>query len=89
MGHAGDPLGFAVGGGNVPGRDTTGLVRYLLENGADPNKIHPPHFDVPGYFLYQASKREGVEKVELLLKHGAQISGSGAVQHAVEYGRLN
>jgi hypothetical protein len=88
MGHAGDPLGFAVGGSNLPDRDTTPLLRYLLENGANPNKVRSPHFDVPGYYLYLASKREGVEKVELLLKHGACISGSGAVQQAAKYGRL-
>jgi hypothetical protein len=71
MGHTGDPLGYALGGSNPADRDTTHLVRYLLENGADPNKVRSPHSEAPGYYSYPSSKQEGVEKGELLLNYGA------------------
>jgi ankyrin repeat protein len=94
MGHAGDPLSYAVGGHlreaqSLPHRGTIGLARFLLEHGADPNKIQFPQFESPGYYLFVACQRADVEVVRLLLEHGAQIEGSGAAQVAAAKGRID
>ncbi|KAF2420738.1 hypothetical protein EJ08DRAFT_528401 [Tothia fuscella] len=55
MGLAGDPLCYAVAGRNsesIPTSGTLELARYLLDSGADPNRIMQPHFESPGYYLH-------------------------------------
>lgn len=86
MSHAGFPLSHAVGGHlrevqSLPHTRTIGLTRFLLEHGADPNQIMFPD-NAPGHYLFVACQRANVEVVRLLLEHGAQIQGSGAVQVA-------
>ena len=94
MSHAGDPLSYAIGGHmreaqSLPHQGTVGLVRFLLEHGTDPNKIQFPEFETSGYYLFIACQRANVEVVRLLLKHGAQIEGSGAAQVAAARGHID
>ncbi|KAH7379493.1 hypothetical protein BKA66DRAFT_377789, partial [Pyrenochaeta sp. MPI-SDFR-AT-0127] len=92
MDHNGTPLEQAVcGSRNAPHytSDLVPLVKFLLENGADPNRISSPYYNGPGVYLEGATRRSPLEIIELLLKHGAEISQSGAIQQAAERGRID
>jgi ankyrin repeat protein len=69
--------------------ERTLLIRFLLENGADPNRVSPPHSKGPGVYLQNACGHASLEVVELLLQHGAQIRQSGAMDEAGEKGRID
>jgi ankyrin repeat protein len=88
MGLVGTPLGQAIGGSNslpLYTGERAPLVQFLLEHGADPNRmIHPT-----GTYLQNAVIRASVEIIELLLQHGAKIAQSGAMHEAAERGRLD
>ncbi|ORY03130.1 ankyrin repeat-containing domain protein [Clohesyomyces aquaticus] len=91
MGHSGTPLSQAVAGNrNAPlySADRTPLVRFLLEGGADPNRIQAP-YDAPGAYLQDAVRRSSLEVIELLLQHGARIEQSSAMHRAAEKGRID
>jgi hypothetical protein len=95
LGHCGDPLVQAIVGPYAdPAKDTSPedrvpVVQYLLEHGADPN-ASACSFTKPGYHLYTATSRnKPVEMIRLLLEHGAQVPGSGAVVAAAEHGRVD
>lgn len=95
FGISGDSLSQAVCGPSGAARHNTSpearisLVKYLLEEGANPN-AHACQFTRPGFHLYSAIERQKpLEMVRLLLDHGAQIAGSGAVVAAAEAGRLD
>jgi ankyrin repeat protein len=92
MGHPGTPLSQAVDGSRNAPRytaDRTALVRFLLDNGANPNQLHSPDNNSPGTYLRSAVQRSSLEVIELLIQHGAQISQSGAMHAAAENGRIN
>lgn len=89
MGHIGTPLGQTVSGTRNAPRytaDRAALVRFLLENGANPNQRQGPDFDDPGTCLQNAVHRSTLDVVELLIQHGAQIEQSGAMHKAAETG---
>lgn len=59
------------------------MVKFLLENGADPNKFRPTF----RYPLLDAVRTGNLELVDLLLEHGADISyESGEIFHWAVYG---
>jgi hypothetical protein len=92
MGHPGTPLSQAVNGNrNVPRytADRTALVRFLLDNGANPNQVQGPDRNGPGTCLRTAVQRSSLEVIELLIQHGAQIEQSGAMHQAAENGRID
>ncbi|OAK97717.1 ankyrin [Phaeosphaeriaceae sp. SRC1lsM3a] len=92
MGHVGTALGQAVSGTRNAPRytsDRLDLVRFLLENGADPDQPHGPDRERPGTDLRCAVERSSIEVVELLIQHGAQIEQSGAMHRAAEKGRID
>ena len=80
FGHTGDPITVAVSSSNIP------VLSFLLDKGADPNA---------GRYLSRwspinlAAQGSSEEIILLLLKHGAQASGSNALQNAVTTGRLD
>ncbi|KAF2873371.1 hypothetical protein BDV95DRAFT_470112, partial [Massariosphaeria phaeospora] len=93
MGHLGTPLFQAIVGGsrsNAPNysADRAPIVRFLLEHGADPNRVIT-HYDAPGVYLETAIERASLAVVELLLQHGAQIEQSGSMHKAAESGRID
>jgi len=94
MSLAGDPLAYAVGGHfreaqSLPHKGTVGLAQFLLEHGAEPNRVVFPQFNTPGYYLFVACRRADLQIVQLLLQHGAQIEGSGAIQIAAAKSRID
>lgn len=92
LGHSGTLLGQAVSGSrNAPQytADRVELVRYLLDNGANPNQMHGPDHEKPGTILRTAVERSTAEVIELLIQHGAQIKQSGAMHKAAEKGRID
>jgi ankyrin repeat protein len=65
-------------------------MKYLLEHGADPNRMTRWHYTA----LHQAVRRDnGIEKIEMLLAHGADptlkngLDGKSAVSIATRRGR--
>ncbi len=80
FGHTGDPITIAVSSSNVP------VLAFLLEKGADPNAGRYLSRWSPIALAAQGSS-EGI--IPLLMKHGAQTSGSNALQNAVTAGRLD
>jgi ankyrin repeat protein len=65
-------------------------MKYLLEHGADPNRMTRWHYTA----LHQAVRRDnGIEKIEMLLVHGADptlkngLDGKSAVEIAARRGR--
>lgn len=80
FGHTGDPITVAVDSNNVA------VLSFLLAKGADPNA---------GRYLSRwspitlAATRSSVEAIQLLIKFGAEIPGSNAVQYAAGYGQLD
>jgi ankyrin repeat protein len=87
MGHVGTPLAQAISGGKVAplyGGERSTLMEFLLENGADPNRMCGP----PLTCLEQAVQYENLENVKMLLKHSARIAQSGAMHAAVQRSRL-
>jgi ankyrin repeat protein len=88
MGHVGTPLTQSIGGGrNAPrysGERET-LLQFLLENGADPNRITGQPFT----YLTKAVQHASLKSIELLIKHGARVEQSGAMHTAAEDGRLD
>lgn len=92
MGLLGTPLSQAVSGSRNAPRytaDRIDLVRYLLENSADPNQMHDPDHDRPGTILRTAVQRSSLEVIKLLIQHGAQMEQSGAMHKAAENGRID
>jgi ankyrin repeat protein len=87
LGHCGTPLSRAVGrlSRNFRGYSDirTPLVAYLLQNGADANgsPYHRP--------LKIASSYGSINTSDLLLAHGASITGVGALYCAAKYGRID
>ena len=95
LGYSGDPLARAIIGNFLGLNDDTNpetripLVRYLLENGADPNQP-VCSFTKPGFHLYTATlRRKPLEMIRLLLAHGAQVKGTGAAVAAAGRGRID
>lgn len=80
FGHTGDPITVAVQTNNVP------VLNFLLCHGADPNagrylsKLSP---------IALAATCSSEEVISLLVKNGAQVSGSNALQSAITAGRLD
>jgi hypothetical protein len=92
LGHPGTPLSQALAGHrNKPLYigDRTPLIRYLLENGADPNWVFGAYYVGPGHHLHEATRHSSLEVVELLLKHGAVMRQSGAFHLAAEKARID
>jgi hypothetical protein len=91
MSHAGTPLTQAIIGrmkAPLYTSERTLLTRFLLKNGADPNRVSPPHSKGPGVYLQNACGHASLEVVELPLQHGAQIRQSRAMYEAGEKGRI-
>lgn len=80
LSHCGDALGHAVLADNFP------LASFILdEAGRDPNQsqlAYRPPIEFAAYF-------GRYEMVELLLKHGAQINGTGALYKAMQSGSVD
>ncbi|KAK2802249.1 hypothetical protein FQN50_007430 [Emmonsiellopsis sp. PD_5] len=74
----GDILGVVAPEGNYE------WTRFCLENGADPNLNKVDGFKS---VLAAAAERSTTEMVALLIEHGAQLNGSGALILAAEAGR--
>ena len=80
FGHTGDPVTVAVSTNNIE------VLSFLLDKGADVNA---------GRYLSKwspialAAKCSTEEIITALVHHGAQVSGSNALQHAAYYGRLD
>ena len=80
FGHTGDPVTVAVSTNNID------VLSFLLGKGADVNA---------GRYLSRwspialAAKCSTEELITALVHHGAQVSGSNALQHAAYYGRLD
>ncbi|KAF2679186.1 ankyrin [Lentithecium fluviatile CBS 122367] len=90
--HLGAELfGIACSGGpnheDIPRRKYLGLLQHLLEAGADPNQ--KTHRQRPGHLLRMACFHASCDIVECLLRHGAEIKGSGAMCEASYYGRID
>ncbi|KAE8372707.1 ankyrin repeat-containing domain protein [Aspergillus bertholletiae] len=66
--------------------DNPKFVDYLLEHGADPNK-NPLGDSFPALSL--AVQDNQIEMVEMLIRHGAQVNGMGALGAAAKYRRFN
>jgi ankyrin repeat protein len=87
LGHGGTPLSEAIRTFNHDLRGysdlRTPLVAFLLQNGADPSgRRHDRH-------LYTASSHGSINKVDLLLAHGATIAGVGVAYSAAKGGRIH
>ena len=78
FGHTGDPVTVAVSTSNVP------VLSFLLEKGANPNAGRHLSRWSP---INLAARGSSPEIIPLLTKHGAQTSGSNALQNAVKTGR--
>ncbi|MCJ1371547.1 Ankyrin repeat domain-containing protein 44 [Loxospora ochrophaea] len=79
FGHVGDPITVAVSTSNIS------VLSFLLDKKADPNV---------GRWLSRwspialAATCSSAEIISALVRYGAQISGSNALQNAARYGRL-
>ncbi len=82
LGHMCNPLTQALL------KDLFPHTQYLLEHGVDPN-TRCAGYRAHGYYLRHAAKKLPLEYTSLLLKYGAIVSESGAMQMAVEKGRLD
>ncbi len=79
FGFAGGPLSWV--GDDVP------LAAYLLEHGANPNNEVQSGTYQP-LALAARNANDNPEMIELFIRHGAQIDGSGALLVAAAYGNL-
>ena len=83
MGHIIDPLSYSIAKRQVE------LVKFLLDNGVDPNKACAA-YKGPGHYLRTSVRRStNLEDLEALLQHGAQIKHSGAIREAALLGRVD
>ena len=82
MGHLGNPLAYAVV------KDQIQLTKFLLDEGADPNRRCLAHAG-SGHYLRQSVKSSSSEIIKTLLQHGARIQFSGAIQEAAKLGRVD
>lgn len=82
LGHLGDPLAQALH------KQKFDHASYLLSHGADPNNRCAGH-EGPGYHLRISAQKLPLEYTTLLLQHGALVTQSGAIQQAVEKGRVD
>jgi hypothetical protein len=92
MGHPGVPLTQSIGGSRNTLKftsDRTPLVRFLLENGANPNSESTTTYRGVRSHLDAAIRDSSLEEVELLLKHGAHVEQSSAIHRAAETGRID
>jgi hypothetical protein len=92
LGHDNRPLTYAIRGGRSGAKyagERAPLVQFLLENGADPNRVDIAYYKGPGVYLEDAVRCASLEIIKLLLKHGAQIEQSGAMQQAAQLGRID
>lgn len=64
-------------------------ARLLLERGADPNNLGPVDGQTTALAGASGGWHANISMVELLLKYGAQIQGSGALKAAVAKGKLD
>ena len=80
FGHTGDPVTVAVSSNNIE------VLSLLLDKGADVNAGRYLSRWSPIAF---AAKCSTEKIITALVHHGAQISGSNALQHAAYYGRLD
>lgn len=62
------------------------FVRWLLEHGADPNS---GHLLVAASAMTAAAEQGDINLAELLLKHDAKVSDTGALPGAADRGRAN
>lgn len=82
LGHAGDPLSQFLH------RKKFDHESYFLTHGADPNG-QCNGYTGPGYHLRLSAQKLPLAFTKLLLKHGALVPQSGAIQVAAEKGRLD
>ena len=82
MGHLGNPLAYAVV------KDHIQLTKFLLDEGADPNRRCLAHTG-SGHYLRQSVKSSSLEIIKILLQHGARIQLSGAIREAARLGRVD
>lgn len=83
MGHINDPLSYSIAKRKVE------LVKFLLDNGVDPN-LACAAYRGPGYYLRMSvSISTNLVDTEALLQHGAQIKHSGAIREAAGSGRVD
>lgn len=75
-------LGFVAG---TRGQGKHALVEYILRKGADPNQT--VECQGMGKVLACAAGYTGLDMVKLLLGHGAELNGSGALVLAAQEGR--
>jgi ankyrin repeat protein len=62
---------------------------FPFDHGADPNRVDIAYYKAPDVYLEDAVRCASLEIIKLLLKHGAQIEQSGAIQQAAQIGRLD
>jgi hypothetical protein len=79
LGNLGDPLAQALHNQKL------NHAVYLLNHGADPNNRCAGH-QGPVYHLRVVARKLRREYITLLLRHGALVSQSGAIQEAAERG---
>lgn len=65
--------------GAISHAQDAGLVRWLLEHGANPNDNES---------LYHATEQTDLTSLELLLAHGAVVEGSNAFFRAMDFGNV-
>jgi ankyrin repeat protein len=82
MGLLNDPLSYSIAHRKAE------LVKFLLDNGADPN-LRCTSYRGPGYYLRESViTSTNLVDTEALLQHGAQIKHSGAIREAAKSGRV-
>lgn len=83
MGYVGDPLSYSIA------QQQAKLARFLLDNGADPNRRCCAHTGPGHYLRFSVIMSRDLEAMQALLEHGAQVKRSGAVQAAAKLGHLD
>ncbi|KAF2128052.1 hypothetical protein P153DRAFT_264705, partial [Dothidotthia symphoricarpi CBS 119687] len=92
MSHNGTPLSLAIGRNRYSPRsisERASFVRFLLENGANPDRIPSPYYCGSRLYLEDAARQSSLEVIELFLQHGAQLEQSRAMHGAAERGRID
>jgi hypothetical protein len=85
--YGGYPLNQVIFRYEKAPENTLKAIASLLENGADPNAIYGPHRSY-GALLSSACSKGHLEIARLLIRHGAVILDSGAIQAAVSKSQI-